>query len=442
MAAAFDWTHLEEEILAYGLSALRTLDVQPDDPLYAVAFYGVYRELDGVISLPIIAANTRSAGAAPDEAGFWGARWSPADWKYTEVVSPTGHERMLALEKALTAYATRGTQSQWQGTLERFERVLVRTTRRLRDALSELHPTTDDVVVFWFDAEGGMPLAARTIPKSLVRRHFAPQVERSRALEATFESGDAERAALLVTRFGLFEGIDHETAQRELLAMGAPAIPALLSALDGAHGWTAAQVLGQIGKATPEVLTALRARAERRPWFPLALGMLGDHAWLIAQPPAIAATGLAARLRAIGYRDISPPPIDYDPIELYLGGDDEARTAMMEEELEPGKSFIDARPSDVDALLGGLKSAHPVIRWHAASLCGDRSLGKRAGKRVMPALVKVLEDPHPFVRRLAVFALGQWRAAARPHRAAIEALIDDDVELVGRLAKYALERVG
>lgn len=438
MAPPFDWSAFEAELCEELRRALRTVGREHRaERFYAVALYGVDRALDGLLSLPLLAAATERAGAPPDDHGFWGARYDPADWPLTEI--PLRERHALRLERALTAEATGGSQSRWRRVEARYERVLVRVARRLRDEAPALLAVSDDFILFVHDEAGGADLARKTIPRARFERLFPRQVADERERRALAAEPTRERALHLVSRFGCHEGVTHEVAQRQLLAMGADAVSALTAALsDPKHGWTAAKVLGQIGLVTPEVVDALRAGAED-PWFARALGMLGDHEWLVARGAAVAAHGLCAPLLAITAGG-PPRPLDYRPLERCLDDPDDRARALVDEILKPGVSFAPILRTDVDEALRGLESPHAVVRWHAASRLGDRGLGAAAGRAILPALARCLADEHPVVRRLAVLSIGGWRAAGEPHRPALERLRDDPDEVVRRVVAHVLSR--
>jgi len=436
MAGAFDWKSFEGELYEELRHALASAGRKHRaERFHAVALHGVDRELDGLLSLPLLGAALEAGAPPPDDQGFWGARYNPADWQLPEI--DLRKRPALRLERALTAEATRGSQIHWRKVEARYFKVLVRLTRRLRDEAPSLLTTSGNFVVFWHDEEGGPDLAARTIPRALYERLFARQVDDARKRRAAAEMPAGERSAFLVTRFGVYEGVTSEDAQRELLALGEAALPALTGTLtDPKHAWTAAKVIGQIGIATPEIIEALRARGDEL-WFAMALGMLGDHDWLASRSPAVAAQGLCARLKAITAGG-PPRPLDYAPLERYLDAAGEGARARVEEELEPGSSYAAISGDDVDEALRGLDSPHAVVRWHAASTLGHRGLGAAAGKRILPALARLLTDPHPVVRRLAVLSISYWKAAARPYRPSIEALRDDPDEVVRRIVEHVL----
>lgn len=424
---AFDWKRLEGALLEELRAALKRFAKQHrKEHFYAVAIFGVYRELDGLLSLPTLGASTVEEGPEAEvPSSFWSARFNPADWPHELELD---RKTALHLEKQLTAEATSGTVAHWRSVERKYFEVLTRITATLRSDALELLTCTDDFVCFWHDEEGGPELARKTISPSLANRLFARESSQKKERQKLAKQSPNERAAFLVTRFGQFEGVTSEQAQRELLAMGSSAHEALIGALaDKEDGWTAAKVLGQIGIVTPEVIAVLRKRADEL-WFAMALGMLGDFAWLSKRAPATAVYGLTARLKAITTGG-APTPLDYAPLEAWLTKNPKARS-RVEQELAPGRSYVDIERGDVDEAIRGLSSRFAVVRWHAASVLGDRQLG---GK-VLPALAGVLTDKHALVRRLAVLSLSSWKAAAKPYHAAIRAMKNDSDPVVRDVA--------
>lgn len=432
----FIWSRFEEELRGALLYALGHFGrSHGEHTFYAVALHQVYREVDGPLCLPLLGAAAVEGSAPSDDSGFWGARWSPPDWRFAEL--PIREEEARRLERALTAEATRGSQVHWGRVEARYFRALVRIARRLRDEAAGLLRVTDDFVAFWHDAEGGPELAARTIAKKRFAELFSPQVTQAMQQRERASRPVDERAALLVKELGRFEGGASETAERELVALGAASVPALTSALGGKDGWVAAKVLGQIGVPDPHAIAALRRQAPGGLWHAMALGMLGDHEWLLGQTADVAIPGLCARLRAI--TGGQPRPLDYAPLGRFLAASSEEARRRVEEELEPGTSYVSMVASDTLEVCRGMQSAQAVIRWHAASLADDRSLGKKAGAVLLPALAERLDDPHPIVRRLAVLSLSRWRSAAKPYRAVMAALRGDPDDVVRSAAEYALQ---
>jgi len=437
----FDFDHLEDTLVKLCRDGVgRVARAQPDVVFYAVALWGVHRARDGRLSLPTLAANTTAAGAPPDEQGFWGPRWNPGDWRFSAV--PVDQDRSHELGDALTAEATRGRPAHWDHTLALYRARLVSVARRLSETLPDEIPVMDDFVVFWHDAEGGPELAERTIPADRFARLFRPQVEKRQEEARVAALPPQERAAVLVGRFGQYTGVTSEDAQRDLLAMGATAVPALSAALaHPKHGWLAAKLLGQLGGASPEAIAALRRGAPGSAWFAKALGMLGDVDWLRTQAdPSVATQGLVAPLLAVTSAGSTPPTLDYTPLEGWLNTANTDGVAQVEAALKPGRSFAAITVDDVDEALRGLGAAHAVIRWHAASVLRDRSLGEEIARRVLPALAEALTDPHPLVRRLVVLSIGSWRGDAASYRSALEVLLDDPDRLVRKTVVRILSR--
>jgi hypothetical protein len=430
----FDFKAFEDQLFDEYRRALARLGrAQRAERFFAVTLYGVYRELDGALTLPLLAAGTESSAPQPDKNGFYGARWSPHEWKFTEI--PLRKRQALALERALIAEATRGTQAHWLKVEARYMAGLVRLAQRLRKVAPALLSVTDDFVCFVHDEEGGSELAARTIAPGLFTKLFGPQVAVRKEKKRVAGLPQQERAAFLVTRFGQFDGMGTEEAQAELLKIGEPALDALLSVIGHPkNGWTAAMLVGQIGISRPDLIDALRQRAAKSHWHATALGMLGDYDWLAAQPPKVVVHAMVAPLLAVAAGRARP--LDYRPLEKYLDRADRKGTKLIEEELEPGRSYVSASKTDVPEALRALSSRHAVVRWHAASLLGERSLGQ--AQKVLPALSARLSDPHPWVRRLAVLSISYWKAAAKPYRPAIEALRDDPDETLRRIVEHVL----
>ena len=438
----FDWTAFEADLhdeLAHGLTNVGR--ARPEARFYAVALHGMHRELDGLLSLPHLAAAIDVG--APASEGFWSAYWSPGDWDLSEIeLRPAP---ALRLERALTREANRDTQAHWRDVEARYLELLVRVAIRLRDRAPSLLSTTDDFVVFINDEELGPDFAARTMPPALVARFFAPDVARARERDRVVALPVAERVSFLVTRLVRYDGrpdaVSTQAAQDELVAIGEPALDALLPVVGHAkHGWSAAMIIGKIGVSRPDLLAALRKPAPKSLWHASALGMLGDYDWLAYQPDFVAAYGFTATLRAICQG--RPRPLDYRPLERFLAGASATATARVEAELAPGKSYVEAQAADAPEALRALASPHAVIRWHAASLLGERGLGASIGKTVLPALATALSDGNAIVRRLVVLAIDDWKAAAKPYRQAIARLRDDPDEAVRRVVAHTLDSRG
>jgi HEAT repeat protein len=242
----------------------------------------------------------------------------------------------------------------------------------------------------------------------------------------------------------MFEGITTEDAQAELLRMGEDAIPALIGALrDPKNGWTAAMVLSRIGIPSVEAVDALREMAAGGHWYSTALGSLGDHKWLATQPPDVAVHGLVAPFLAIASEGGAAPEFDYHPLEAFLTIQGDVASKLVESALKPGQSYRKLTASDVPEAVRGLTSKHAVIRWHACASLGNRSLGARCEKSILPALAVCLEDEHHLVRRLCALAIGRWKTAAQPYVQKLQVMLtEDDNEVVRNIVKHALSNIG
>jgi HEAT repeat protein len=314
--------------------------------------------------------------------------------------------------------------------------LVVRIAGRLATWAKATVPVTDDFVLFVHDEEGGPELAARTMPEALAARLFADDRARDAARDAARALPPAERARLLVSRFGKFDGLGSEVAQQELVAMGEGALDALLEVVgDAKIGWTAAMVLGKLGIPRPDVVDTLRANVGRHLWHAMALGLLGDHAWLAQQPAHVAVSGLTAPLLAwAGTRSA----VDYQPLTALLDRGDTKLVRAVEAALAPGKSYGAITADAVPSALEGLSSRHAAIRWHAAAVLGHRPLGTALGARILPALAERLDDPSPLVRRLAVLSIGAWKADGAWLRPRLEAMRDDSNDVVRKIVAHVL----
>ncbi len=405
LAMAFDWARFEGDLFLVLRAALtRVGRIHRRERFHAVALQGVYA--DGTqLTLPVF--SVASERVPRDDL-------SCADWTLRDVTLP----KRGALERALTKEATRGSLTHWDRSEARYRALLVRVTRRLRDAAPELLPVTDDFVCFRSEEDDvDLALLRRTVPRPLFERRFASaQRPRPRTRETP---------AALIEQLSTDE---QEHAMDALVALGASAVPALIEALGRpARSPVVANVLAAIGIATPEVIGALRRRAHE-PACAAALGDLGDLAWLERASVTTASAGLTARLTS------EAAPLDYRPLEAYLAGADADARAAVEKALAPGSSWREVTKVDVEEALRALSSAHAVVRWHAASLLAEARVGKAVAKRIVEALASALTDGHPTVRRLALVSLNEWGPATAPHRRAMNALRRDPDPMVRRVA--------
>ncbi|WP_431511500.1 hypothetical protein [Variovorax sp. DAIF25] len=420
-----DWKALEPLLVDDAVRALRALlDQNPGERFYAATLYGLYRELDGPVFLPGLAAHSLGALGGPPAGRFWEAAWNPPDWRWD--LSGFESEALGAGAEAAAA-AMQSTRRAWLAGERRCVDMLVSATKKIRKALAQSHPDrlVPGFVVFLHDEEGGPAWVRRCIGEkaflALMPEEDAHESERRRVAALPEEA----QAQYLVERLGRFEGaIDGEDAAEWLCRLGAPAVPPLLERLaPKGRAWEAASLLGRIGITTPEVLAALRRQASGRgeppdrSWAARALAFLGDSDWLLAQlatdaDTEVAIEGLCAPYSA--FRDRTPLTLDYRPLEALLSFSPaaEARALAI---LKPGSSYCSLRTGEVDEALRGLAAPHARVRLHAASLMDDRGLGAAAGRRLLPALAdRIAHDADAGVRWTALYSLAAWKRAGRP----------------------------
>lgn len=416
--AGFDWAGLERDLTAALVRAVSSvIAAHPDERFYAAALWVLYRESDGPIRFPLLAANTVEAIQRAPAEDRDDLRWSPADWDHEDIgwLSDEGGRRW---ERDLTAHARRGTSAQWDAAFRRFVTALVTVCRRARRELGR------DLVVVVIDDELHEKVIPRILPAAEVRRHFPELDEQAAAWAVLAALPPTEQATHLVGLLDTFNGpITRETAERALRNLGPTAMPALvpLLAVPGA-AWQAAKILADIGRPDDDVVTALTAALSRtagpdQSWMAAALSRLGRLDVVLAAPlpTDIVVTAAAAPYRSFRDHTVSPAPLDYTPLVRVLEEHPDI-AAGLAKELAPGTSMCEIHAGEVDEAVRGTESSHPVVRRHAVTVLGQRRLGAAVGRRVLPVLARLaIDDPDPLVRRLAVVGLSFWGRLALPH---------------------------
>jgi HEAT repeat protein len=187
------------------------------------------------------------------------------------------------------------------------------------------------------------------------------------------------------------DAVKQDKAARELAALGARAVPALIEALksdkEGVVG-RAARALGQIGEPAREAVPALIARINNNK------GQWRDDAEAIEALMRIAPrrTEVVPGLRAI----LREPPSNRCRIHAVVA---------------LGKMGPDAKEAVPDLIKLLDEAPGKPIRFHAATALGQ--IGAEA-KEAVPALVKLLGDKKAGPgRRTVIAALGQMGPAAK-----------------------------
>jgi len=436
------WKQLEDLYTAQALREVeRVIRENPEHTFYAVALQESYRELDGTICLPCVALNSVEAlrkeqgESEPYDMGSANWRWNTLTLKNRE---------LKQLQDWLDAEAIKNTQAHWFRTEKRFLSTMVRVARRLYAKLKQYKQVTRDFCVYFDDEDDDSgELARRCMSKSLFLKHFPGLVKEN-------ESARQLRKLPAAKKFEryLADIYGHED---ELTAQGEAAIEGLIAKLkDKEEGYAAARVLGRIGIASKPVIRALRESVREQTryawWSASALALLGDIEFLFELAEDDARRSNVIRGLSFLYRGFDDPEdwlrrpkLDYGIFERLLDRKSKAWTQIVAEELSPGKGFVCIQPDELDEALRGLQSEHVLIRQHAACILGERSLGAAAGKRILPALARCLEDPNANVRRLAILNLSEWKAAAKPYRPDIKRLLSDKNEGVRAMARSVLK---
>lgn len=427
-----DWKTFELVLLGESESAFRRwLDEHSGQTAYALAFHESYRELDGQMTLPQLAVNSLESAqesALSQENALW---WSPAEWRWQNVLAIDA-EPLSQLTEDLNEEANRGSQNHWRKTEKRFLSILVRIAKSLRRTFEPDARTSKDFVVYVSDESEDIDIVKRCVPRRLFQKHFA---EYATACKSDTTAFSTDRLA---------EYLDapwcHED---EILAFGNQAIPALLEFLPSKHGYHGAVLLGKLGVRDQRVIDALRegcgSEGGLGAMSAKALLMLGDIDYLFEQTHVSAMRERAVTAIVSGLKSQSPGPLDYRFVERLLGTDDPEIIEVVQQELKPGSSLCEITVSDLAEAFRGLESPHAVIRCHAVSVLGDRGLGRKAAKQVMPTLSQRLEDPDASVRRLTLLSLSQWKVAAKPYHEQMLRLKEDPDREVRIMATYVFE---
>ncbi len=362
-------------------------------------------------------------------------KWSPGDWHWSSILP--SRSPLDSFEKLLLAEACKGTSSHWRKTKKRFDRSLLNVTKQLYRQFAKHPQMTDDFVAYIEDEEGGLELIASTVPTRLFKKHF----EHFRTPSFSEQPPQDKLAQYLEEIYRY---------KREILAMGTVAIGPLIKKLDDPNnGCAAAALLADFQQPTKQVIAALRKHSTTKgniaSHCAIALHLLGDVEYLfgLLDKPQLreqAVSGILAGLTIRASDRATPLALDYRQVERLLAMKSSVIKKYVEQELELGRSFLQIKTSDIEEVLRGLTSPHIVIRQHAACVARDRSLGKAASQKLLPALAEKLSDPVPNVRRLALLALSSWKAAAAPYHAEMKKLRKDKDPLVREYAVEVLKR--
>ena len=486
-----DWKQFEQSLFdIYWRDVQAFLAAHPDDTFYAFALSGLYREEDGPIYLPTLAANSEQAYAevlasyqkkgisefSADAGQLGSLRWNPADWSWEELDINSEGSAFQQLNDALIAEANSSTPAHWLRAEARLLKVLISICKALTKACkksasaSQLSPQFAVLLITLDDEESeqlarqslGEPLFLKLFPshdKDAQRRYRIAALPIAQQLQyhlACLQGVALEELGLSAQDTSLL-GEEAETA---LLSMDHALVAhALLPVLSRPQAqWRAAMMLAQMAWHDEAVLAALRQQVQQplkqrseesgRNWCASALGAIGDQDWLLQQVSTVAlpaeriAQGIAHPYRAWNSKPgTTALHLNYAPLEQALSLNHQALTAALGEELAPGTGFCSLRSADLDEAIRGLQSPHLLVRVHAACIMGERSLGAAAGKRIIAALAQALRrDDNEDVRYQAMLGLQDWKKASISQLAEIQhAAKHDASENVRELAQEWLD---
>jgi hypothetical protein len=485
MPTGLDWKYLEQTLFqAYWSDAQAFLKDHPDQHVYAFALAEMYRELDGPIYLPVLAANSEEAYAElatdkddhPDHLSH--IRWNPPDWGWAFLGEDQRSPELTAAEQMLIAEASRSSEAHWKRTEAKLLKLLIKISKALMKAAkqSEWRTQLTTNFIVWLslqdDAEGA-EIARQCLGGACFTRlftaHDAEAVERRRVAAMP---ADMQLRYHLACLQGLAQeslGLTRERAtnlrEEALDALSNLDNTAVAHALlpllaQSNQQWRAAMVLAQLAFVDDRVIQALRTQVLKpaknhmeesgRNWCASALAALGDSAWLLEQldgkpgiTPERIASGIAHPYRSWNSKPHATPlTLDYGPLEEALTHS--SLHEALSKELSPGCGYCILRDSDIDAALRGLHSPHALVRTHAAAIMGERSLGAKAGKHLTAALAHTLRhDTDQGVRFQAMLSLHGWRKAGCIYQADIQhAALNDPHDVVREAATRWLQAFG
>ena len=420
------WAQFELVLQATVESAVSQLMSRVTGRFYCVAFHEFYAELDGPITMPLLAASTEESIAGRSD-----QRWSSTDWKWRNIKYLTPELRKL--HRAMQKHAVSGDEAVWQSTHARFMDMFIKVARRLTGQFQKHEQTTRDLAVLVFTEDDEIATLQRCLTAARFRKLF-PQL----ASELDTQSQLAARP--VSDKFQKYRE-DLYRYQPEIQKLGQQAIPFLCEVLTGKakDDWVAASLLGKIGIADAKAVQILKSRAataHRHAQHDVcALAVFGETEFLLQLATQIHTRDVGIQGIAWTYSNFMDASkqehrLNYQPMERLLAI---PGCKGKVEKLYSGACQI--QPDDVEEASRGLASKHAVIREHAVSVLGNPKLGTQSAKRILPALAERLQDKSAVVRRLTILSLGRWKKAAAPFVADVKRLTKDPDPTVAEFAK-------
>lgn len=217
MTAAIDWRGFEQVVADAVVRTVHALVAErPGQRFYAAAFGAIYRETDGVITLPMFGMNTLEAVHGYPAEDREDLRWNLEDWEDCDLdwLPEQDHRRW---QETLTAFARRGSTRQWQDAFDRYLTALTHACRQARRQLLAAGVVERDFVVLVLDHDDQEALLRRVLPEQELHRLFPGYDQRRAELARIAALPQAEQARHYVSRLGVFDGpVDAEEAGRAL----------------------------------------------------------------------------------------------------------------------------------------------------------------------------------------------------------------------------------
>jgi len=448
----YNWKLLEDLFIEQSYKAIKQLlTLNADKTLYAVAFYGSYRELDGKLYFPLIGANciqdTEIHSGTKEDQGFFSVKWNPYDWKWQEIEFLSGE--LIELENHLQTDATSKTTAHWYKVEKSFLKMMMSASKKLYAKLKKDKQVTKDFVVFFHDED--VELTKKSMSSKLFFKHFPEfdETEQERRRVATFPV--KEQVEYYIGRLDKYDVISCEEAESKLIELGNFSCNSLVNKVsDLKIGWRAARILGIIGIVEPLIISTLRAQVKNNTsasmWSATSLGLLGDTDFLydllkFENTMENAVDGITAPYRSSANDCKKSSSLNYQLLRRLLESGYEESIEIAVERLAPGIPYNDITVDDIAEALSGLASPHKLIRQHAVCILGDSSLGKNVALEVLPALSNLLTDECSVIRRLAVLSISNWKELAVKYRPNIEVLLEDESSKVRATAGSVLKKL-
>lgn len=430
----FPWKEYEAAIVRGAEKGVREVMDKHEGHFYAVAFHAFYAELDGQIQLPLLATNTLEQQA---KGGY--SKWSPPDWKWSKIKYTDA--ALKKMHREMEKLAHNDEEELWQATEQLFMDAMIRAIKTVAAELKKHKKAAADFVGIVETEHDEIKNLQKCVTPAQFKKLFPQIVARLDEAKRIDASSTDEKLAKYRERLSRH--------CEEIVKLGEAAIPMLLEMLDDPQeGWTAANLLGRIGIAEPQVIAALRQRANSPSaniHLTSSLALLGDVEFVLnlAHDESVrtfAIRGIESLYLSESRECGRKIPLDYRPLERLL------TIADCEQRVEPfpGRTAGYAagiEVADVSEALRGLESKHTLIREHALCILGNRRLGTKLGAQILPAITARLNDQVANVRRLAIITLADWKKAARPYLEEIRNRFQDPDPKVAEFARVFIKEI-